>query len=908
MPRQLDDVETELYRSTPLFGDEAVDRDAAVRPLPVVASPTARVDPASPSERLSLDGEWLLRGAPPVPQFSIGHWTGRKPEGQPVDWWREGTDRSGWTTVTVPGTVQGQLVEAGELPDPLQGANTYDELVEHGVPADRPWHFRRTRVEQQEWWYARTFRVPGDWRGQRLRLAFDGVDYAATFYLNGVPVRRHTGMFGGPDIDITDAVRHGADNELVVRISPPPEDWHGVMKGSPGWGWHYGHLISVGLWRSVALEVVPELELRHPFVSTVQLGDPARVRVRCDLHWHGEADAEAEVRGILRSPDGAEHAFAFATAVRPGLNRVETELAIDRPKLWWPFGYGDQPLYELTLSTAEHSVSTAFGIRTIEMAGVPDWSGEEHYRWRFVVNGRPLFVKGANWCWTDPMARRGFELDEHLLDLVVHGNLQLLRAWGGGIIESDAFYEACDRRGILVYQEFPLNFGLPDASGTDLQVIDDQVARVVQRLRSHPSLIMWGGGNENPLPIAGDDPLVLVGKRVTSLDDSRPFHRTSPWGGSAHNYTVYHEGKRIDVGYPDIDAVLYGEYGLSSQCDLSSMARFLDPALLEQWPPPADGAILQHQSQFSLFDLFKQLRYADYGPVTNWRAMVEYSQIAQGEGLRFASERLRARSGDHASGYWFYKVGEVFPGASWAVIDYYGVPKRSYYLARRFSAPISGFATMDSLDVPPGQTLAARVHVANDTPHPLDGRVTARIWGPALEVLADRSAILSVAPDARVDPFSIEAAVPGPGAVHLEVRLESAAGELLSTQWYWFNAHDKTDAVRAVEAQPIDDLWERPADDLLGPYAAPKRAPLLELPRTTLAVTLSEGVLTVVNTGEVPAPLVLIDGFPHGPGRLLEDDAFGLLPGESRSVRVDAPENELRRLSVRAWNADAVTP
>jgi hypothetical protein len=914
--RQLDDVERDARHRAVLAGDAAVEAHATAAVHHLVARPgpgAAEPGPGPAARVIDLLGAWLLAGAPPRPQFSIEHWAERgdaKPQGDPVDWYRTDTDRSSWVEAAVPGTVQGALVAAGVLPDPLLDANTYDELTQHGVPERWPWFFRRTRVEQQEWWYARRFHVPQEWSGRRARLSFDGIDYAATVYLNGEPVSRHVGMFGGPEIDVTSLLVPGAENEVVVRISPPPHDWHGVMKGSPGWGWHYGHLISMGIWRGVRLETIPATEVRDPFISTDSFDDrSARLRVQADILAAGDATENRDGILTLRGPSGeAAGTWSFTLRPRKGLNRIELAVEVDQPQLWWPFGYGGQPLYEATIVFGDGVASTTFGIRTVQMAAVPDWTGEEFYRWQFVINGRPLFVKGANWCWTDPLARRPFDIDAHLLQLAVQGGLQMLRAWGGGIVESERFYRECDRLGLLVYQEFPLTFGLPDASRADLGVIDEQVSRIVRVLRSHPSLVMWGGGNENPRPIAGDDPLILIGRRVAHYDDSRPFHRTSPWGGDEHNYRVYHEGEPIDSGYRSVDAVVLGEYGLSSQCDIESMAEFLDVALLDYWPPIADGAILQHQAQFSLVDVLKQLRYADYGPVGDWRTFIEYSQVAQGEALRFASELVRSGSGQHTSAYWFYKLGEVFPGASWSVIDYYGRPKLSYYHVKRFSAARSAFAVVEKLGWGVGEEFSAVVHVANDAPDVLDGTVTATVWDALLRPVVVRSGAVLVQADGRVSPFTVTAVVPAESSpILLSVRLENATGALVSDQWYWFNAHDKTEAVRAIEARPIDELWDLDVRPLIAAYAEPRSGPLLGLPRTELSASLVDGMLRVSNVGTVPAFSVIIDGFPHGIGAMLDDNGFGLLPGETRSIGVRTADGAVPRLAVRAWNADGVS-
>ncbi|MEW1834866.1 glycoside hydrolase family 2 TIM barrel-domain containing protein [Microbacterium sp. NPDC079995] len=908
----LDEVERRRWRQSPLWGDRWVEAHAALTSHPATAVELgASAVPEAADEVLSLDGEWLMAGASPGREFSIDRWAGDRSNAaqrRPVSWHREDTDRSSWVRATVPGTVQSALVDAGVTPDPLTDDHTFSELTAHGEPSEWPWFFRRTRIEQQEWWYARRFEAPAHWLGRRVRLSFDGIDYAASVYVNGQPVARHTGMFGGPDVEVGALLRPGDTNEVVVRIDPPPRDWHGVMKPSPGWGWHYGHLISMGIWRGVTLTPVPDIELTDLAVTVHDASeDVARLRISWDAVNPTAERAARSARLVVRDPGGRSlHTLDASFEAPAGVSRHHIEMTVDRPQLWWPFGYGAQPLYraEVGDGDGDTTLQTSFGIRTVRMAALPRRHGPDTYDWQFVVNGRPVFLKGANWCWTDPMARRGFEVDRHILDLVVRANLQMLRAWGGGTVESDEFYEECDRRGILVLQEFPLTFGL-DATGADLATIDEQASRIVRRLRNHPSLIMWGGGNENPATSTSDDLLTVIGKRVTQYDPSRPFHRTDPWGGSEHFYGVYHEGMPIEA-YADLLPAVFGEYGLSSQCSLESMGRFLDPTLLEQWPPHPHGALLQHQSQFSLFDLFKQARYAAYGPITDWRTFIEYSQIAQGDALRFASERIRAHSGAETAGYWFYKVGEAFPGASWAVIDYYGVPKLSYYRAKQFSAPRSAFAVYDRTEWAADDVFEAGVHVANDTPVALQAaRVRATLFDAQWSVLFDQERTVDVEPDGRLDVFRLTAPLTDArlSPLILAIELRGADGGLISSQWYPFNHQPKDEALRALESRPLDELAETPIAELLEPYGR-LSSPLSSQPRTVLRARVEADAIVIENAGEHPAPVVLIDGFPHDVGDVLEDNAFGLRAGESRRVAYVA--SSALRIRVRAWNADEV--
>ena len=143
------------------------------------------------------------------------------------------------------------------IDNPFWDDNNYNELINYGIPEGVPWQMRFTRIEQNDWWFARKFNLPTEFAGKKLRLYFDGIDYSGSFYLNGKPLGCHSGMFGGPEYDITNLVNADHENELVVRINSVPKSWFGVLKGSPGWGWHYGHLISLGIWRDVEICTVP---------------------------------------------------------------------------------------------------------------------------------------------------------------------------------------------------------------------------------------------------------------------------------------------------------------------------------------------------------------------------------------------------------------------------------------------------------------------------------------------------------------------------------------------------------------------------------------------------------------------------------------------------------------------------
>ncbi|MHB1001024.1 MAG: glycosyl hydrolase 2 galactose-binding domain-containing protein [Armatimonadota bacterium] len=908
----LDELQEEEFKASGLFGDAKVEDESRLPIRTVKAEPFKGIIEMPAKIGVELSGEWLMKecDAPAKPIDSSPGVIG--------GWWQQGLDRSSWRKVSVPTTVQNALVKSGELADPFWNSNTYDELNEFGTPKDQPWHYRKTRIEQKEWWFAKTFTLPKSWKGGRLRLYFDGIDYSGSVYLNGKSLGHHAGMFGGPTLDITGLAKFDGPNELVVRLDKTADTWNGILKGSPGFGWHYGHLISTGIWRGVQIDAISAIEVDSPYVMTKSITkDKAVLSVEYYIDNHGSSTVPINVVGLMKMQRSKTDLPWFSNKVQatPGRTRVRTEVTVNNPQLWWPMNYGKQNLYNLELLALTQSghtsdmKTTTFGIRTIEMRPMAGTKAKTDYRWQFVVNGQPMFIKGANWCWSDPMLQLDSDKYERILELARRGGIQMFRAWGGGIIETDEFYRKCDEKGIMVYQEFPYCWGPPPFPITDAAVLDQQVSQVVKRLRNHPSLIMWGGGNENGLNPGGDEALFLVGRRCRQFDPSRPYHRTDPWGGSAHNWSVFHSGAPIDSGYKAQPSVFYGEYGLPSMTNRSSALRYLPESALGKWPvDDSDHGIIAHLNQFMPFDLIKTLKYADYGPVKDWDTYIEYSQMAQGDWLRFAAENQRASSGENKSGFWFYKFTDLFPGHSWAVVDFYGTPKLSYFRAKQVCRPRSAFAVYPKFDWAADEPFYASLNVANDTMTPLKGaQVKAAIFGSDMTELWKKTyAVPNIPENKRIDLDSIEVKL-DPAKMKpfvLAVSMRGPDGSLISDQWYWFNFKAKTQ--RILDAEKASS--PATAAESFAAYAEDHEAPLLSFTQTTLSVTAKsaggEGYLMIKNNGNVPAFNVIIDGFPDGNGNFLGDNSFCLWPGEDRKVGYILQAGQsVAGISVRAWNA-----
>ncbi|HZG74326.1 MAG TPA: glycoside hydrolase family 2 TIM barrel-domain containing protein, partial [Paenibacillus sp.] len=919
--RYLDEIQDDAYTRSSLHGDALTEAESRIPARVAAVLPASGPMPPQEAEakELCLSGEWRMQGCEPAdpgdPAPNTG-WFGRRGKdslGMIERWYAPGFDRGGWHAVQVPTTVQKALVDLGLLDDPLWNTNTIDELEAHGEPKERPLWFRRTRVERNDWWFAKTFEAPAAWRGKRMTLRFDGIDYAGTVFFNGVSLGHHEGMFGGPELDVSGLVRFDAPNELVVRIDQAPETWNGLLKGSPGFGWHYGHLISMGIWRDVWLRAEPDVAVVDPYVATTSIdGGEATLLVEYTIDSRLAERATVVVEAGIRrmGEDGEALRFRSEVDVSYGRNRFRAEVTLPEPALWWPSGYGEQALYRLTLAVAGgdgsretiDAATAVFGVRTIEMRPFEDAKPDVDYRWQFVVNGVPMFVKGANWCWPDPMLEQNAALYDRLLELARRGHVQMLRAWGGGLVEGDDFYRLCDEKGIMVYQEFPLCWGPIDSPHTDLGVIDRQVTRSVKRLRNHPSLVMWGGGNENGPHGGADEGLFLVGRRCRGFDPSRPYHRTDPWGGSVHNWNVYHFGEPMDAATLAMPSVMYGEYGIPSMPNRSSCVRYVPEDALASWPPTEESrGLLAHSHQFSLKDVIKVMRYGAYGPIRSWDDYIAYSQTAQGETLRFTADIQRAGANRTKAGFWYYKFTDLFPGHSWGIIDYYGTPKLSYYRAMQTCRPRTAFATYGKMnDWAPGETFEARIHAANETLERLDGAsVVATLYASDLTELAtERYEGLRLEPNAVAEVGRVSLRLPEEaGRIRpflLAVALRAADGSLVADQWYWFNTQSKTEALLAFEREHTGNAEnEYPgaqAAEAFELYANAPDAPMRSLPGTRLEASLLRGgdgrasAVRVRNAGTVPAVRATIEGFPDAWDCYLSDNDFGLYPGEERTV------------------------
>jgi beta-mannosidase len=649
----------------------------------------------------------------------------------------------------VPGCVHTDLMAAGVIPDPYL----------HGNEAALSW------MHEIDWRYATTLdanalRLPSP--GERVDLVFDGIDTVATVRLGAmhaelVEARPSTSAVlssskgSGHSREVMDKVelgrtynmhrsyrfdisRHvdGRSTELQVdlqsatayaeaerdrleerpRAYGPPYNFIRKMACSFGWDWG-PDFRTAGLWKPVWLErwSVARLAQVRPVITL----DPAGTG-RVEL-WIKLERLDPDVSLTLTADILGRH---VESSVDVGADRATLVVDVAEAPVWWPVGYGDQPLVDLTLTleAADQELDRwqrRIGFRTVELNTSPDANGTQ---FTISVNGRPLFVKGANWIPDDHFPTRiTAERLQRRLDQAVAANLNLLRVWGGGIYESEEFYRTCDERGLLVWQDFLLACAAYPEEAPLWEEIEAEARENVVRLMPHPSLVLFNGGNENLWGAedwhwkerlngrtwGAQYAYELFGKIVAELDPTRPYSENSPYSPGANNHVLhpndpnhgtYHEWEvwnRIDyTAYRTEIPRFCSEFGFQAPPTWRTLI---------DWVHAVDGGSLDTASEPKNDANFLLHQKADDGngkldrglgphigvpdQFTDWHWA---TQLNQARAVTYAIDHYR-RWWPRTAGAIIWQLNDCWPVTSWAAIDFEERPKPLWYAIRRAFAP-----------------------------------------------------------------------------------------------------------------------------------------------------------------------------------------------------------------------------
>lgn len=629
----------------------------------------------------------------------------------------------GWLGASVPGSVQQDLLAQGRIPDPHYGLN------EHDVQ----W------VGEQDWLYRLNFRVDeAALREEHLRLHFGGLDTFCTVWLNGEEVLRSENMFVPRSVDVKGRLRAG-ENTLHLHFESPLRvghalearygkraAWNGdtsrlyVRKAQYHYGWDWGPvLLSAGPWKEVELRAftnaIEDLHVPSEVTPDLQL---ALVPVRVTLAGNDPAQL-LEIE--LRDPNGE----VVGRAELPATPSAETLFELPHPELWYPNGLGEQPLYRVGVTLRRGSEvlderQARIGLRRLRVVQ-EEVRGEPGKSFTFEVNNLPFFAGGANWIPDDLLLNRITpERYRERLTQARGANMTMIRVWGGGIYEHDAFYDACDELGLLVWQDFMFGCGLYPAHAEFQASVRKEAEAAVRRLRNHPSLALWCGNNED-YAIAesvgasgpgGDESRFpakviyegLLPEVCARLDPGRLYWPGSPWGGvnsadptvgDRHSWEIWHGVMAPYQEYAKYEARFVSEFGLQSAPALSTLLSVLPPE--ERFP---ESRTVTHHNKASgpngESDGHRRLAVYLSDNLRAHRDLEEFvyhTQFVQGEAMRYAYRDFRARfqgPGKYAvSGALVWQLNDCWPVTSWAIIDSQGFEKPAYYAIKRELATFS---------------------------------------------------------------------------------------------------------------------------------------------------------------------------------------------------------------------------
>ncbi|MEP7356220.1 MAG: glycoside hydrolase family 2 protein [Anaerolineales bacterium] len=626
---------------------------------------------------------------------------------------------AGWLPAQVPGCVHLDLLRAGRIPDPFYGLN---ELAVQ-------W------VGERDWLYRLGFDLPPAALAEpNLDLCFDGLDTFATVWLNGAEVLAADNMFVPHRLPARQHLRAGRNElwllfESAVRRGQALEAqygrrplWNGdssrlyVRKAQYHYGWDWGPtLLTAGPWRAIRLEaytariadlhvtsdVAPDLQSATITTSVTITGDPASV---------------SHLRLELLDPDGQ---LVESAALPPTTNAQV--FTLNPPRLWYPNGGGPQPLYTvraiLERDGAElHRHDQRLGLRRLRLLREP-LEGQPGESFVFEVNNTPIFCGGANWIPADSFTPRLTPADyRRWLTLAAEANMNMLRVWGGGIYEDDAFYDLCDELGLLVWQDFMFACGLYPAHAEFQASVRAEAEANVRRLRGHACLALWAGNNEdysiadslrryNPAVPPDEDTNFparaiyeqLLPEVCAALDPATPYRPGSPYGGAnpnsqlegdRHTWDVWHGSMAPYQNYPDYAGRFVSEFGMLSLPAAATVEAFTPSA--ERYP---QSRTLEHHNkagggvQRVAAYLSNNIRL-----VTELDDFIYATQFIQAEALASAYRGWRRMWGGPGTravaGALVWQLNDCWPVSSWAIVDSALRPKPAYYAIRRELRPL----------------------------------------------------------------------------------------------------------------------------------------------------------------------------------------------------------------------------
>jgi beta-mannosidase len=667
--------------------------------------------------------------------FASFHLNAQQLMSKPLDtgWQFSQSGLNEWLPAKVPGTVHTDLITNKKISDPFY------RMVERDVQ----W------IDKVDWDYKTGFDSDPAWmKSDRVELVFDGLDTYATVYLNGIQILKADNMFLSWRVDIRKLLKE-KNNLLLVHFDSPIVE--GLKKqeefqlrlpaindqsetGQTGpnkisvftrkagyhYGWDWGpRLVTSGIWRPVRIEAWSRLRISDVYISTIALtGRSAKMQADVSIL------AEESGTGNLVIKTGSDTWVTMNVELAAGENHVSREFVVVNPKLWWPAGYGDQPLYSLNCkvngtngASAEYTFRT--GVRTIRLVQDPDpdGNGKSFY---FMINGIRVFAKGANYIPSDVFVPRLTEADyKKVVGSAVFANMNMLRVWGGGIYENDIFYDLCDENGILLWQDFMFACSMYPGTPEFLNSVTEEARQNIIRLRRHPALALWCGNNEIEAAWGPYNETMgwgwkqgytkpqrdmiwhaydtvfhkILPARVDELTPTIPYWHSSPSAGMGilatnetrsgdnHYWGVWHQKHPFGDYNKNISRFM-SEFGFQSFPEYDAVKKYTLPQ-----DEDIESPVMSSHQRSGIGNLrIREYMTQDYKVPGNFADFLYVSHLLQAEGIKTAIEAHR-KNKPYCMGTLYWQLNDCWPVASWSSTDYYRNYKALHYFVKKAYEP-----------------------------------------------------------------------------------------------------------------------------------------------------------------------------------------------------------------------------
>ncbi|EGT4347503.1 glycoside hydrolase family 2 protein [Elizabethkingia anophelis] len=622
-------------------------------------------------------------------------------------WKFKNAKEANWLSASVPGTVHTDLMANNKIPDPYLDEN--EKKVQ--------W------VETEDWDYQTTFKVSdAELKNDQAELIFDGLDTFAEIYLNGKPLQQTNNMFRQWIIPVKNILVKG-DNVLQIKFKSsvnvgnkmaekvpfklPESPRSMVRKAQYQFGWDWGpRLVTAGIWKDVKLNF-----WNNAKISNIQLEQKSLTTTKGQLSFNIEVVADKSGNYQVAVNNLAPKAFIL----QKGVNKISVPYEVKNPKLWQPNGWGKPELYDFKVTLTQQSKkldeeSLRHGFRTVKLVQEKDTKGKSFY---FLVNGKPLYAKGTNWIPSDSFLPRITKQKYYkLIQDAKDANMNMIRIWGGGAYEDEAFYKACDENGILVWQDFMFAGSFYPSDNVFVENVKEEVKYQVRRLQNHPSIALWCGNNEVDEAIVNwgyqkqfkytkEDSLqvwkdyrkvfheaIPQTLKETLTPDNNIYWPSSPsigWGhkeslteGDSHYWGVWWGEQPFEM-YEEKVPRFASEYGVQGMPSMEAVKSMFSGKADLNLQNPVIKAHEKHARGWQIIDGYMTRYYTLQTDLVQYNYL---SQLLQARAMQVAIEAHR-RAMPYNMGSLYWQINDCWPVVSWSSIDYLGNWKAAHYQAKR---------------------------------------------------------------------------------------------------------------------------------------------------------------------------------------------------------------------------------